>query len=129
MLTASSIDTTIFFAAIFGLLHVVFTLRVGGYRFRNRISLGDGGDDELLKRIRAHGNFTENVPIGLLLLLLNELNGLAENYLIALGSVFLMARVMHYITIVSKVLPLIFRPISMVLTLGTIAVSAILLLV
>ena len=69
------------------------------------------------------------MPIGLLLLLLNELNGLAENYLIALGSVFLMARVMHYITIVSKVLPLIFRPISMVLTLGTIAVSAILLLV
>ena len=129
MLTASSIETTIIFAAIFGLLHVVFTLRVGGYRFRNRISLGDGGDDELLKRIRAHGNFTENVPIGLLLLLLNELNGLAENYLIALGSVFLMARVMHYITIVSKVLPLIFRPISMVLTLGTIAVSAILLLV
>lgn len=129
MFTASSIETTIIFAAIFGLLHVVFTLRVGGYRFRNKISLGDGGDSELLKRIRAHGNFTENVPIGLLLILLNELNGLAENYVITLASVFLIARLMHYITIVSTILPFACRPISMVLTLGTIAVSAILLLV
>ena len=37
-----NIETTMLFAAIFGVLHVIFTLRVGGYRFRSRISLGDG---------------------------------------------------------------------------------------
>ena len=55
-----SIDTTLIFAAIFGILHVVFSLRVGAYRFSSKISLGDGGDKELRNRIRAHGNFIEN---------------------------------------------------------------------
>ena len=123
------IHVTLLFAAIFGVLHVIFTLRVGGYRFRSGISLGDGGDKELLNRIRAHGNFTENVPMGLLLLLLNDLNGLAESTLVILGSVLLAARVLHYLTIVSRRLPIVFRPISMIGTLGTILVSAILLVV
>ena len=70
------IGVTLLFAAIFGILHVVFTLRVGAYRFSSKISLGDEGDKELRNRIRGHGNFTENVPIALLLLLLNDLNGL-----------------------------------------------------
>lgn len=123
------IETTLFFAAIFGILHVFFTLRVGGYRFRSKISLGDGGDKELRNRIRAHGNFIENVPIALLLLLLNDLNGLSENVLMILGSVLLVSRILHYVMIVSRSLPMVFRPISMLGTLGTILVSAILLLV
>ena len=123
------IETTLFFAAIFGILHVIFTLRVGGYRFRSKISLGDGGDKELRNRIRAHGNFIENVPIALLLLLLNDLNGLPVNTLVILGSVLLVSRILHYVMIVSRSLPMVFRPISMLGTLGTILVSAILLLV
>jgi uncharacterized membrane protein YecN with MAPEG domain len=128
MLDALHIQTTLMFAAIFGILHVIFTARVGLYRAMNKISLGDGGDKVLLKRIRAHGNFTENVPIGLILLLLNELNGLPEKYLILLGSLFLLARVVHYATIVAR-LPLVIRPLSMVVTLGVILASSILLIV
>lgn len=123
------IETTVFFAAIFGILHVIFTLRVGGYRFRSKISLGDGGDKELRNRIRAHGNFIENVPIALLLLLLNDLNGLPVRTLMILGSVLLVSRILHYVMIVSRSLPMVLRPISMLGTLGTILVSAILLLV
>ena len=124
-----SIDTTLIFAAIFGILHVVFSLRVGAYRFSSKISLGDGGDKELRNRTRAHGNFIENAPMGLLLLLLNELNGLGQDALLALGSVFLAARLLHYVMIVSRLLPIILRPISMLGTLGVILISAILLLV
>ena len=122
------IETTLIFAAIFGVLHVFFTMRVGSYRLSRKISLGDGGDSELQKRIRAHGNFVEQVPMGLILLLLNELNGLASQYLCALGSVFLVARVLHYASIVMR-LPFAVRPVAMVSTLGVILVSAILLLV
>lgn len=46
------IETTLLFAAIFGVLHVVFTLRVGMYRLHSKISLGDGDDGELRKCIR-----------------------------------------------------------------------------
>jgi uncharacterized membrane protein YecN with MAPEG domain len=128
MLDALHIQTTLIFTAIFGILHVIFTARVGLYRAMNKISLGDGGDKVLLKRIRAHGNFTENVPIGLILLLLNELNGLPEKYLILLGSLFLLARVVHYATIVAR-LPFIIRPLAMVVTLGVILASSVLLIV
>ncbi|MGC6534635.1 MAG: MAPEG family protein [Parvibaculales bacterium] len=129
MTPTGTIDITIIFAAIFGVLHVIFTLRVGGYRFTSKINFGDGGDMELRNRMRGHGNFIENVPIGLLLLLLNELNGLADSWLIALGSVFLLSRVVHYLMIVTHRLPVVLRPLSMLGTLGTILTAAILLLV
>lgn len=123
------IHTTLLFAALFGILHVIFTLRVGAYRFKSGISLGDEGDKELRNRIRAHGNFIENVPIGVILLLLNDLNGSSDTELIALGSVLLAARVLHYVMIVSRSLPIVLRPISMIGTLGSILTMAILLLV
>ncbi|AQA19251.1 hypothetical protein BST95_14370 [Halioglobus japonicus] len=123
------IHTTLMFAALFGILHVIFTLRVGAYRFKSGISLGDEGDKELRNRIRAHGNFIENVPIGLILLLLNDLNGLSDTVLMVLGSVLLAARVLHYVMIVSRSLPIVLRPISMLGTLGSILTLAILLLV
>ena len=123
-----SIETTLVFAAIFGVLHVFFTLRVGGYRIRSKISLGDGGDNELRNRIRAHGNFIENVPIALLLLLLNDLSGTSETMLKVLGSILLASRLVHYVMIVSRRFPIILRPLSMLGTLGTILVSALLLL-
>ena len=123
------IHVTLLFAAIFGILHVIFTLRVGGYRFRSGISLGDGDDKELLNRIRAHGNFTENVPIALLLLLLNDLNGLADGTLMLLGSILLVSRLVHYLMIVTRSLPMVLRPLSMIGTLGTILASAIFLLI
>ena len=122
-----SIETTLFFAAIFGVIHVFFTLRVGGYRMRSKISLGDGGDNELRNRIRAHGNFIENVPIALLLMLLNDLTGTSETILTILGSILLVSRLVHYVMIVSRRFPIILRPLSMLGTLGTILVSALLL--
>ena len=129
MPTAVNLEPTLLFAAIFGILHVIFTVRVGFYRFRNDISLGDGGDKVLFNRIRAHGNFTENVPIALLLLLLNNLNGLAHGTLMILGSILVVSRCVHYVMIVTRSLPIVLRPLSMVGTLGTVIVMSVLLVV
>lgn len=125
----SNIDTTLTFAAIFGVLHVIFTLRVGNYRRTSKINFGEGGDTELRNRMRGHGNFIENVPIALMLLLLNDLNGLSDMSLMVLGSVLLVSRIIHYLMIVTRSLPIILRPLSMLGTLGTILVSAVLLIV
>lgn len=125
----SNIDTTLTFAAIFGVLHVIFTLRVGNYRRTSKINFGEGGDTELRNRMRGHGNFIENVPIALILLLLNDLNGLSDMSLMVLGSVLLVSRIVHYLMIVTRSLPIILRPLSMLGTLGTILVSAVLLIV
>jgi uncharacterized membrane protein YecN with MAPEG domain len=122
------ISVTLMFAAIFGFMHVVFTLRVGNYRFKSKISLGDGGDRELLKRVRAQGNFIENVPIALLLILLNDLDGAEDNTLMLMGSILLISRLTHYLTIVTVKLPWILRPLSMLGTLGTIIAASMMLL-
>ena len=126
---SADISITLVFAAIFGFLHVIFTLRVGNYRFKSKISLGDDGDRELLKRIRAHGNFTENVPIALLLILLNDLDGAEDNTLMLMGSTLLISRLTHYLTIVTVRLPWILRPLSMLGTLGTIIAASVMLLI
>ena len=128
MSTLINIEPTMTIAAIFAVLHVIFTLRVGGYRFRNNISLGDGGDDELRNRIRGHGNFIEQVPIALILILLNDLNGLSDTALYSLGGVLLVSRIVHYLMIVTRSLPMVLRPISMLGTLGTVLASGLLLL-
>ena len=125
----SDISISLALAAVFGLLHVIFTLRVGNYRFKSRISLGDGGDPEMRNRVRAHGNFIENVPIAVLLILLNDLDGAQDNTLILMGSILLISRLTHYLTIATRRLPIILRPLSMIGTLGTILAASVMLLI
>lgn len=59
------------------------------------ISLGDGGDQVLLRRIRAHGNFAEYVPIILLMIGMLELSGARPWLLHVLGAALLIARLLH----------------------------------
>lgn len=45
------------YIALLGILFVPFTMRVGLYRVKNEIIIGDGKDEELIRRIRGQGNF------------------------------------------------------------------------
>lgn len=87
------------YIALFILLQVIFTLRVAMVRRGERISLGHGNNSILEQRMRAHGNFTEVVPITLLALALLELNGSSAYLLHGLGVLFSVFRIMHYIAV------------------------------
>ncbi len=119
-----SVAITAFYAAILGALFVPFTLYVGTYRAKNKILLLDGGDAELTRRIRAHANFTETVPLALILLILVELSGASPTLLHSLGIVLVVARTMHYVTIATNPGATAPRALGMVGTLGVILVSA-----
>lgn len=123
-----SVEITAGFAALLAIIQIAFTLRVGLFRRANSISLGDGGNDEMLKRIRAHGNFIETVPMALTLLLLNELSGTSADWLYGIGTTLVIARLLHYFGVAFS-LPLVFRFIGMMGTLLTILVSAIVLVI
>lgn len=88
---------TLLFASLHVLLMMVLLARVVGRRRDLKVGIGDGGDELLARRIRVHSNFTENVPIALALMGLLELSGLAAPWLWSLGSVLLIARVLHSI--------------------------------
>ena len=63
---------TLVTAGLCGLLYFGLSWRVVQVRQSAKVSLGDGGDEQLLQRIRAHANFAEYVPICLILLALVE---------------------------------------------------------
>lgn len=65
------------YAALLGLLFVLLSLKVIGVRRSAQIALGDGANPELLRRTRVHANFTEYVPIALMLIALLEAQGKA----------------------------------------------------
>ncbi|MBT8148343.1 MAG: glutathione S-transferase [Pseudomonadales bacterium] len=106
---ANSLTITALYAALLGLLFIPFTARVGIYRARNQINLGDGGDPELLKRIRGQANFVETVPLALLLIALMELAGASTTWLHVLGILLVTGRIAHYLQITGFVQPLLFR--------------------
>jgi uncharacterized protein len=69
--------------------------RVVTARRAAQVRIGDGGDEGVLRRMRAHANFAENVPIFLILLGAVELSEGKSVALLALALVFLLARVAH----------------------------------
>ena len=81
-------------AGLLGALAVLLTLNVGRMRGRKKIFLGDGGDPEMIKAIRAHGNLIELTPLILLLIWL--LHG-PQSHLVAdiLAIALVVARVLH----------------------------------
>jgi uncharacterized protein len=86
---------TMLYAGLCTILVVFLAIRVVQWRFRHKIGLGDGGDRELLKRVRAHANAVENMPLALLLLGGMELNGYSMGLIHGFGSVLVLSRVAH----------------------------------
>lgn len=65
-----ALGITSVYAAAIALLLLALSWRVIEARRAGRVSLGDGGDRALLRRIRAQGNCAEYAPMGLILLAL-----------------------------------------------------------
>ena len=86
---------TSLYAALLALVYFVLFGMVGRVRGQLKISLGDGGNPELIVANRRHMNFVENVPLALLLILLVEMNGATTTYVHALGAVLLASRIIH----------------------------------
>ena len=83
------------YAGLISLLFVALSFRVIGFRRQVKVALGDGGSTTLTRRLRAHGNFAEYVPIGLLLLVMLEMSGAPVWMVHILALMLLAGRLMH----------------------------------
>lgn len=83
------------YTAINLLLLVYLSFRVIGVRRANKIGIGDGGNEDLLQRVRVHGNFTEYTPMALIGLFLVASLGAAPIWLHALGAALTLGRMLH----------------------------------
>ena len=86
---------TLTIAGAAALLHVWLASRVSRLRRQFKVSVGDGGNEALLRRIRAHANYGENMPIFVILLGLLELAGGDRRILWGLGIAFVLSRILH----------------------------------
>lgn len=90
-----STTVTALYAGLFGSLFVCLSAWVVAGRLRGAVLHGDGGVASLNRRIRAHGNFAEYVPLALLLAALLEGRGVASEWLHGLLAPLLVARLAH----------------------------------
>lgn len=86
---------TSLYAAVFGVLYLGLSLWVVAGRASFGVHHGDGGADRLNRRIRAHGNFAEYVPLILLLVALIEAGGGVFKAIHVLLLPLLLARIAH----------------------------------
>ncbi|GGF48943.1 membrane protein [Aliidongia dinghuensis] len=83
------------YAALAAIILMALSFRVIRLRRSLAIGLGTGGDSALEQAVRAHGNFTEYAPIGLILLGSAELAGAAPGTLHAIGILLIVGRAAH----------------------------------
>lgn len=87
--------TTALFAAILALVYAGLSFWVVAGRLSGDVLHGDGGDKQLMKRIRSHANFIEYVPLTLILTGLLEASGSSRALVTTLLVILLVARLLH----------------------------------
>ncbi|WP_295525279.1 MAPEG family protein [Novosphingobium sp. Chol11] len=89
------LTTTLCAGAAAAILNIWLGLRIGQLRTTLKISIGDGGSEPLVRRMRAQANFIENAPLVLLLIAAIELARPGDTVLMAIAAIFTVGRVLH----------------------------------
>jgi uncharacterized protein len=90
-----SLPITLTIAAGAALVNIWLMIRCGQARTKNKVSIGDGGDDFLIRRMRAHANFVESAPFVLILIAALEATQSAGQWLWWVGILFIFGRLAH----------------------------------
>lgn len=83
------------YALAIAVIYMVLWMRVAAKRGEMKQSIGDGGDQDLLLRIRQHGNCAEWSSFLLILMILAEGMGTPDLYLHIGGVLLVLGRIAH----------------------------------
>lgn len=92
-----TLQITALYAGLLALLLLALSIQVSRRRIKGKIGVGHGEDRALHLAVRTQGNFTEYVPLALLLIGLMEFNGLPGWSIHAMGGALTVGRVLHAI--------------------------------
>lgn len=90
-----SFPITLLTASILGFLLIFLSYKCVECRLRQRIALGDGGNDEMKRLARVQGNFTEYVPLALILIAVLEANKASPILIYGMGTFLILGRFLH----------------------------------
>lgn len=91
------LNVTLTFISVCASAMFAFGTWIGPLRGRLGVLRGDGGNAELFKRIRIHGNFIENAPLFALVLAGAEALGAADGWLWAAVGAFVAGRAYRFV--------------------------------
>lgn len=117
-------SVTAIYAALAALFLVVLSYRVIRLRWSERIGLGDGRNRTLQRAMRVHANFTEYVPLALILMALAEMQGVPIWVIHLLGLTVLAGRMIHALGFGREPERLRLRVFGMVLTFSALIAAA-----
>ena len=103
-------------AGVLLIFQTLLMLAAARGRQRARQSLGDGGDSDLERAVRRHGNFAENAAIFLIGVTLLEMLGGARLWVEGLCAIFVLGRLSHALGLSMKRTVNLFRFVGIVLT-------------
>jgi len=83
------------YASILALIMVALAINVTVHRAKLKVPLGDGGNPDMLRMIRLHGNAVEYLPLAIVLMALYEINGGWHWALNAIGIALIVARLLQ----------------------------------
>ena len=86
---------TALYTSLLGMLWLGLTMYVILGRWKYEVSLGDGDEKDLHRRIRAHANFMETVPFAVILLWFGEMYVLTPHIVHSMGIAVVIGRVLH----------------------------------
>ena len=89
------LQTTLCLAAAGVIVNLWLGIRCAKVRGALKIGVGDGGNEQMIRRMRAHANVLEQTPLTLLLFGLVEAAGRGGLWLAPLGAAFILGRVAH----------------------------------
>lgn len=81
--------------AILVLMQVGFMLSAGLHRGKSGIGVGTGGDLQLERKVRRHGNLAENAALFVVVLALAEMTVVPDNVIKIVGAAFILGRIAH----------------------------------
>jgi uncharacterized protein len=90
-----SLFITLTIAAAAALINIWLMIRCGQARTSQKVSVGDGGNEFVIRRMRAHANFIESAPIVLILIAALEISGGTSSWLWYVGIAFIVGRLAH----------------------------------
>lgn len=86
---------TSLFAGLLGFLIIFLAYKVVAFRQNKKVGIGDAGHKDGILVIRTHANALEYIPMFLILMGLYESNGGSPMVLYIVGSVMVVARLLH----------------------------------
>lgn len=92
------LPVTLTFAGVAALINLWLAIRCGQVRTSEKVSIGDGGNDAVIRRMRAHSNYIENTPFVLVMIAAIELAKTASGapgWLWWVAGVYFLGRVAH----------------------------------